>query len=678
MARKRAFTPEDIYLLKNVSDPNVSPDGKSVAYVVSWADREKDQMCSAIYVAAMDGRSPARRFTEGTKDHSPRWSPDGRFLAFVAERGEKNQVFLAPLDGGEAKQLTKAPHGAGAPAWSRDGKRIAYAGRAGRWKETKERSAVERNAPRVIRDLRYKMDGIGFYDSRRMHIFTVDVETGKSKQITNGDYNDEQPAWSPDGRLITFVSDRERERHQRHWRTDVWVVSSTGGTPRKITRSTGSCSHPTFSPDGRTIAFLGHEYGDEGLARNIHVMVAPANGRGAPRSVSERLDRSAWGWPVFMAGRSFDWVAKSDRILFIAGDRGRLSIYATSARARTAPRRVLDGERQITGFGLAPDGKRLAFCAAWVTEPSEIYATNLTEGSKETNLSHANDDVREQASFGTLERMEYTATDGTRLEGFVMYPPDYRPGRRYPLAVNVHGGPHSFHPGAGYLSEFQTLASAGYVQLLPNPRGSTTYGEEFTLACVRDWGGGDFEDIMDGVDELILRGVADPDRLYIGGYSYGGFMSSWAIGHTDRFRASVVGAPVSNQLSMFGTGDIPHFDMYEIGGTPQNNPDEWWLRSPVRYLGNATTPVLLLHWEGDLRCPVAQSEEIFHALKVQGKEVEFVRYPGGFHTWNTHAPSQSVDRVRRTLAWYQKHAPRRKKAPARKIGASKAKALARA
>ena len=671
MARKRAFVPEDIYLLKSVADPNVSPDGKSVAYVVGWADKEKDKMCSAIYVASLDGKTPARRFTQGTKDHSPRWSPDGKYLLFAAERGEKNQLFLAPIDGGEARQLTQAPHGAGSPQWSRDGKRVVYAARVGRWKEPKDRSPVEKNAPRVIRDLRYKMDGVGFYDNRRVHIFTLDVATGKSKQITDGDYNDEQPGWSPDGKLITFASDRERDRFQRHWRTDVWVVSSNGGTPRKITRSLGSCSNPTFSPDGKQVAFLGHEFGDEGLGRNIQLMVAPANGRTAPKSISEKLDRSAWGWPMFMVGRSFNWVGKSDRILFIAGDRGRLMIFSTTTSGKTAPRQVIDGERQITDFALTPDGKRIAFCAASVSEPWEVYATGLDAGSKETNLSHANDEVREQATIARFERMAYKSTDGLDLEAFVVYPPDYKPGRRYPLAVNVHGGPHSFHPGAGYISEFQTLANAGYVQLLPNPRGSTSYGQSFTLACVNDWGGGDFEDIMDGVDELVLKGVADPDRLYIGGYSYGGFMSSWAIGHTDRFRATVIGAPVSDQTSMFGTGDIPHFDMYEIGGTPQENEDEYWLRSPVRYLGNSTTPVLLLHWEGDLRCPIGQSEEIFHALKVQGKEVEFVRYPGGFHTWNTHAPSQSVDRVKRTLAWYERHAPRHKK-PAAKAPQAKA------
>jgi len=211
---------------------------------------------------------------------------------------------------------------------------------------------------------------------------------------------------------------------------------------------------------------------------------------------------------------------------------------------------------------------------------------------------------------------------------------------------------------------FQSLAGAGYVVLLPNPRGSSTYGEEFTQACVGDWGGKDFEDLMTGIDELVRRGIADPDRLYVGGYSYGGFMTTWTVGHTDRFRAAIVGAPVANQISMVGTDDIPRFDVYELGATPFDNPEEYRQRSPVTYLANVKTPVLLVHHEGDLRCPIGQSEEIFQGLKMLGKEVEFARYPGGFHVART--PSQQVDRMKRGLAWYESHAPAK---PARKRGA---------
>ncbi len=662
--RQRAVLPDDVYLLKNVSDPQVSPDGKQVAYCVTWPDKEANENRVSVFVAAADGRSEPRRFSQGNKDHSPRWSPDGRYLAFVSDRGEKPQLFIAPLSGGDPRKLTSAPHGVGQPAWSPDGTRIAYTARIGAYKDPKERSTHEKAEPRIIRDLRYKLDGVGFFDNRRTHLFVVDVESGDSTQITGGDWNDDQPAWSPDGKTIAFVSDRERERHARQWRTDVYVVPSRGGNTRKLTRSLGSSAQPAFSPDGRHIAFVGHEQGDAGLSKNMHLLVLRAAG-GAPHSVSESLDRPVAGWPMFMFGRTFQWARDSGALLFIAGDRGRLSIYRAGL-GNGSVSKVLDGERQIEAFALFADGKRVAFTAIWSTEPGELYITSLAPRSRESLLSHANDAIRRAVKTGPLERFSYMGPDGLEIEAFALYPPDYRPGRRYPLAVNVHGGPHSAHPGSRAWVEFQALAGRGYVVLLPNPRGSTTYGEAFSEACVRDWGGKDYEDVMLGVDELVRRGIADPDRLYLGGYSYGGFMTSWAIGHTNRFRAAMVGAPVSNQVSMFGTGDIPLFDMHEIGGTPQDNPEEYAFRSPVSYLGNVETPVLLVHHEGDLRCPIGQSEEIFHALKARGKKVEFVRYPGGFHTYNTHAPSQAVDRIKRTINWYEAHAPRksRNKAPA--------------
>jgi len=317
-AKKRKVRPEDLYMLRNVVDPQISPDGKQVAYVVTWADRDADETRLSVYLTSLDGRAPARRFTQGNKDHTARWSPDGRYLAFVSDRGEKNQLFVAPLGGGEARQVTKAKYGISNPTWSPDGKRVAYMARTGEHKETKERSPLEKSAPRVIRDLRYKLDGIGFFDERRTHIFTIDIETGKENQVTDGDWYDDQPAWSPDGKHLAFVSDREQERHQRQWRSDVWVAPANGGRARKLTRSRGTAVSPAFSPDGRHVAFIGHEHGDEGSAKNIYLMIVPAQG-GEPRSLSAPIDRPAAGWPP-TGGRTFEWTRGGDALLFIAGD----------------------------------------------------------------------------------------------------------------------------------------------------------------------------------------------------------------------------------------------------------------------------------------------------------------------------------------------------------------------
>ena len=652
--RKRPVQPEDVYLLRTVSDPEVSPDGKFAAYVVSWNDKDTDETYTTLYRASLNGQSPARRFTWGKSDHSPRWSPDGRFLAFVSKRGENNQLFLAPLDGGEPFQVTHNKFGVSQPSWSPDGKQMAYAARVGNFKDIKERSAVEKAAPRVIRDLRYKFDGIGFFDERRLHIFTLDIESGREKQVTDGDWNDGQPSWSPDGEFITFVSDRQRDRHQRHWRTDVWVVPKAGGRARKLTRSKGGASSPMYSPDGRFIAFIGLERSETDTARNPHLMIVPAKGGEDPRSVSAAIDRPVVGFPVPMAGRTFAWQPDGRKLVFLAADRGAVALYRADLSDGSVEK-VLGGDRQIEGLSLSPSGRQIAFTAVWISDPGEVYSIGLDGKTKEQNLSRANDEMYGSIELARPRRMKYKARDGLEIEAFILYPPNYKKGKPSPTVLEIHGGPHSLHPHVMSFLTFQAMAAAGYVVLLPNPRGSGSYGEVFSLACVGDWGGQDFMDLMSGVDELVKRGIADPDRLYVSGYSYGGFMTTWTIGHTTRFRAAVIGAPVADHVSMFGTSDIPRFTAYEMEGMPFDNPDLYRQRSPVTYLPDVQTPVLLTHNEGDLRCPIGQSEEIFQGLKMLGKEVEFIRYPGGSHV--SRPPSQRVDRTRRIIEWFAGHAP---------------------
>jgi len=658
-SKKRPVRPEDNYLLRGVSDPQVSPDGRRVSYVVRANDRETNERQASIWLAPADGKTPARRFTFGKKDSSPRWSPDGRHLAFIGDRGDKGQVFLAPLDGGEGRQLTKEKHGVNEIAWSPDSTRIAYIARTGHHKESKERNPVEKAAPRVIRNLRYRLDTIGYFDERRTHIFVADTASGAAKQITDGDWYDSQPSWSPDSKQIVFTSDRERLRHDRQFRADVWLVAASGGRARKLTRSRGAASYPSFSPDGRLVAYTGHEHGEASMAKNTHIMVVPAAAGGAPRSVSAAIDNT-----VAVAGpsRSYFWLRDGKALVFLVAERGTQALYRAGI-ANGAATRVLDGDRQIHEFSLSPDGTQIAFTASSISTPPELYTTSVGGGSRERNLSHANDELLAAGRLGATRRVVHRAPDGLPIESFVLYPPDYKPGRRYPLVLNIHGGPHGQHPTRGFGMRPQALAGAGYVVLMPNPRGSCGYGEAFTAMCVRDWGGKDFEDLMGAVDMLVRKGIADPARLYVTGYSYGGFMTTWTVGHTGRFKAAIIGAPVADHISMRGTTEIPTFSDYEVV-SPFDDVEAAWQNSPLSHLPNCTTPVLIEHHEGDLRCPIGQAEEIFQTLKMLGKEVEFLRYPGGFHILEYHAPSQDVDYMQRATAWFDAHGGAKKHAAA--------------
>ncbi|HEY7802300.1 MAG TPA: S9 family peptidase, partial [Dehalococcoidia bacterium] len=495
----------------------------------------------------------------------------------------------------------------------------------------------------------------------------ADVDTGKTTQITDGDWFDQNPSWSPDGRTIAFASDRASERHQRQFRADVWTVAAKGGTASRLSRGRGGAMFPMFSPDGRWVAYAGHEHGDAGAAKHSHLLIVPATGGAAPRSISSALDRSV----AALFGSSIAWTRDSRSVLFSASDGGAVSIYRASLKDG-AVSQVVGDQRQIQGFALAPDGRTIAFAAGFSSQPMEVYATAIGSGARERNLSHANDELLATAELASTKRMVVRTADGLDIESFVLYPPGYKAGRRYPFVLNIHGGPNGAHPEAGFNLRVQALAAAGYVVAMPNPRGSSGYGETFMHACVNDWGGGDYEDLMAVTDACVQKGIADPARLFVMGYSYGGFMTTWTIGHTDRFRAAIIGAPVSNQVSMRGTSDIPLFSDYNIGDTPYENSEEWRARSPVTYLPNVTSAVLIEHHEGDLRCPIGQAEEIFQNLKILGKEVEFLRYPGGFHGHLTHAPSQEIDFISRAVAWFDGHGGKAKERGASRNGAKAA------
>ncbi|MGC8464556.1 MAG: S9 family peptidase [Acidimicrobiales bacterium] len=645
---KRAFEVKDFWRIKSLSDPDLSFDGTLVAYVVGEASETEDRVETSIWVTGTGSDGSARQATFGPKDTSPRWSPDGKFLAFLSDRGKERQVYLLPSNGGEARQLTALPHGVSSFTWSPDGSALAVSAKTGEWVPFSERSAVEKSAPTVWTSLYNRFDNIGRFDDRRQHIFVVDVSSGIERQVTFGDWDDVDPNWSPSGDSLVFASDRSATRDSVLQRS-IWIVGVEGGDPRAISGPVSTCGSPLFSPGGDRVCFVGHANQPGDSSRNSHLYVVSSNGVGDPVALTKSLDRPVWGLLPSL-GRPFSW-RDEDEVIFLIVDRGVQSLYSVRVSGDGAvPSFVLGGDRQIGTVNCKAG--TVAFVASWPSQFPELYCSDIA-GSKEMVISNANVELADEVELSTLERITHRAHDGTEISSFVLYPKHRTEGESLPLVLEIHGGPHGWHPQGSMMALYQALASEGYAVLLPNPRGSQSFGEAFAMACTQDWGGEDYLDIMGAVDALVEQGRVDPDRMYVAGYSYGGFMTTWVVGHTERFKAACISAPVSNLVSMYGTTDIPHFNEFESGGSPWDAPEYYREHSPITYLPNVTTPVQVLHWEGDLRCPVGQGEEIFQGLLKLGKEAQMVRYPGGFHVART--PSQMCDYIERHLSWFGSH-----------------------
>jgi dipeptidyl aminopeptidase/acylaminoacyl peptidase len=640
----RAFEPRDLTRIKHVSDPQISPDGRRVAFVVTTLSEEKDDYFSTIWLVDVAGGEP-RPFTNGPKrDTSPRWSSDGSRLAFVSDREpkKKSQIYVMPVDGGEPVRVTDAKNGAANPVWSPDGTKIAFVARVGGWQEPESEEERQKSKPiRTITTLKHKYNGEGFVYDRRPHLFVVDATGGEARQLTDGDFADVDPVWSADGQWIAFVSARHDDRDYDN-ASDVWLVSPDGGEPRRLTSTTAPVEKPIFSPDGQTIAYLGDRALNE-AGRNTRIYTIPVGG-GSPTCLTEALDRDCvWA----------EWIDGGAALAFGVQEHGNVPVLRVATSGGRNPERILGGDRQIGELSASADGRILAFVATEPTSPSDLFVCNA-DGSGERQLTDLNRAWKSEVALGRPERFHFQRA-GFELDGWVVRPFGFEAGKRYPVLLNIHGGPMTQY-GHNFFDEFQVYAGAGYAVVYTNPRGSQGYGEEFTRAVVGDWGGGDYADVMAGLDEALRRyALLDPERLGVMGGSYGGYLTSWIVGHTQRFKAACSERALNTFPSFFGTSDIgSFFPEWHSGALPWDNPRWYVEHSPLTYSQQITTPLLIIHSEQDLRCPIEQGEQLFVALKRQRKDVTFVRVPDENHELSRSGkPRHRIERFQIILDWFK-------------------------
>ncbi|HZT42751.1 MAG TPA: S9 family peptidase [Chthonomonadaceae bacterium] len=665
----RKITAEDFKLIRLVSDPQIAPDGARIACVVRHIDAEKDKYRGEIWLVPTQDGEP-RRFTGGEfSDSSPRWSPDGKWIAFLSDRQKpKSQIYLIPADGGEAQAMTKLEDGGiQAIRWSPDGSKIAFLFRATpeayRKEVAEERHKKELPSPprRHIR-LFYRLDGFGYYDHSYWQVWVTDVSTGEARQLTTGDYDCQAPVWSPDSQTLAFLSDRREYTDVEPAHEDIWTLPAAGGEMKRIPSPFGPKGGLTWSPDGRTFAYAGNpDPDDQWGTNNDRLLLLPAEGGDTARDLTGHTDLAVGHLTlsdVHDVGSEIVWSPDSRRLFFAISTFGDTKLYVVNAEGGD-PVALTESGREMGGFSVAPDGRTVAVTLATPTTPMEVFAGVLETPTGPLPLqqrTQLNQAWLEEAQVEKPEPVTIPNGEGGQVHGWLLRPAGFDPTKKVPLVLYVHGGPHAQY-GNTLFHEMQFLAAEGYVVLFTNLRGSKGYGEAHTKAIKGDWGGADFRDIMAAADYAANLPFVDKDRMAIMGGSYGGYMTAWAVGHTDRFACAIADRLVANLHSMSGTSDFPWRHGVYFQGNAWEDPADLWRCSPLAYAGNIKTPLLLIHSDGDLRCDIGQAEELFAALRLQRKPVEFVRYPAETSHGLSRGgpPSLRVDRLQRNLAWLNKY-----------------------
>jgi len=662
--RRRLLEAEDLCSLYILTSAALSPDEKQVAFTIKTISEDMKKYYSHLYVA--DCRTgESRQYTYGEiNDHDPVWSPDGSQIAFLSTRNNESGIYVIPTGGGAEKNIITEDGSFSNLSWTPDGKTLVYVFRYNDY-QTKKKDENKKEAPlfRHITRAFYKLDGSGFLPRDRYHIWKVNLNTAIPVLLTKGDrYDDHWPTVSPDGKKIAFVSNHSKDPDVDSLRDDLFILPIDGGRPKKIKTPAGPISAPSFSPDGKKIAYVGHDNPNDGWGvKNHHIWIVGTGGRPAAKNLIPKFDRSALDTTIGDIGEGKYvgppvWSRDGKRIYFRASDTGSTHIFYVPSRGGL-PTRVTHKKCHIKDFSLGGKNRNIAAVYADLTTPGELHLIKPAfKGDKKSEiLLTPNKELFKQIKFPKTKEVWFKTHDNFDLQGWLVTPPDLNRKRKYPAILEIHGGPRAQY-GFNFFHEMNLLASKGYIVLYTNPRGGTGRGETFADAISGGWGEIDHMDCMSAADYLERLPYVNAKKVGVTGGSYGGYMTNWIIGQTNRFRAAVTQRSVVNLESFYGSSDMGFDLRREFDGDPWTNFENYRKCSPLTYAKNIKTPLLIIHSEQDLRCNIEQAEQLFATLKLMKKKVEFVRFPEEPHGLSRNGrPDRRIARLNWIIRWFNRY-----------------------
>jgi dipeptidyl aminopeptidase/acylaminoacyl peptidase len=679
VAATRPITETDLFRLTWVADPQIAPDGRRVAFVKVTVNDKKDGYDTAIWTVDTEGGRAPRPLTTGTQDLSPRWSPDGRRLAFTravekAGKLQPPQLYLMTMDGGEARALTDVAKGASSPVWSPDGRMVAFTSTANaKDLERAERKAGDATEEResdvkVITRAAYRSNGRGFLDPGRPgHIWTIEIADGGDRatprQITSGEFEETSPAFAPDGRRIYFVSNRVKEPYYAMPDSDIFSVPVGGGEMSLAASIDGTIGEFALAADGRRLVFQGVPRAEPVRSYDQPELYVTEVGPSAPRLLTGAYDGDVGGAltgdqraPRGSLPAGPVWSRDGKSVFVRTADHGRANLQRVDVLSGKVDA-LTTGDQEIVAYDATPDGGRIALVRSTATEVGDLFVLDTAAATATPRrVTHFNDAVFSEVQVGTPEEIVYPSFDGKSIQAWILKPPGFDAQKRYPLILNIHGGPHAAY-GATFDHEFQWMAAKGYVVLYPNPRGSTSYGQDFANVIQHRYPGDDAKDLMAGVDVLVKRGLVDEAHLGVTGGSGGGVLTNWLITQTGRFAAAVSQRSIADWAGFWYTADFTLFRPTWFKGAPWEDPADYTARSPITFVKNITTPLMLIEGEADLRTPPADGgEQLFRALKYLRRPVVMVRFPEESHELSRSGkPWHRIERLRHIVGWFDKY-----------------------